>query len=530
MIKSATLKLYQALHTWTGIIAGFALFIAFYAGAITVFHADLHSWQDPDTRGAAYEQIDDAGPRIARFHAQHPELKGNFAVMLPSDHDPALVAWWFDAASNEWVNKSLAQAEQRIAPAPHSKLADLVNELHYSLGLPVAGIWVMGVVSLLYGVALISGVVVHLPLLLKDLFALRPGRNLKRFWQDAHNAIGVLSLPFHIIFAVTGAIFCLFTLMAAVFNYGVFDGKLMSEFPSYTSSAVPRTAAKQPAAMLPPAELVGVARRVAPQMETNWLSFSNYGDRNATVEIRGESPNTLAPYGGIGVELATGRVLRIDIPGQRSVNQSVLGSVYALHFGSFGGHLVQWLYFVLGLAGAFLFYSGNLLWIEARRKRQNPEQPLRTWRMAQATVGVCIGACAAISTAFVASMVAHMVGGDPALFERVACFATFFILLGWAFCRAPARAAIELLLTAAVLSALIPLANAIATGDHLLVTPWRGLWGVFGVDAMGLALAAGFTALARATWRRARSGQPGSVWALTTPDKTRATTVVEQAS
>ncbi|WP_148713914.1 PepSY-associated TM helix domain-containing protein [Chitinolyticbacter meiyuanensis] len=522
MIKSATLKLYQALHTWTGIVAGFALFIAFYAGAITVFHADLHSWQDPASRGATYEQIDDAGPRIDRFHAQHPELKGNFAVMLPSDHDSALVAWWFDAASGEWVNKPLSEVEQGVTPPPHSKLADLVNELHYMLGLPVAGIWLMGVVSLLYGVALISGVVVHLPLLLKDLFALRPGRNLKRFWQDAHNAIGVLSLPFHIIFAVTGALFCLFTFTAAVFNYGVFDGKLVAEFTQHTSSAVPRTAANQPAAMLAPLELVAISRKVAPQMEANWLSFSNYGDRNATVEIRGESPNTLAPYGGIGVALATGKVLRIDTPGQRSVNQAVLGSVYALHFGSFGGHLVQWLYFVLGLAGAFLFYSGNLLWIEARRKRHAATQSLRTWRMAQATVGVCIGSCAAISAAFVASMVAHMAGADPALFERVTCFTTFFILLAWAFCRPPARAAIELLLIAAVLSALIPLANAIATGDHLLVSPWRGLWGVFGVDAMGLALAAGFAALARATWRRARNGQPGSVWALTVPGTTQA--------
>src|SRR2546427_12539441 len=34
---------------------------------------------------------------------------------------------------------------------PQTGLAELVNELHYSLGLPVAGIYVMGIVSLLYG-------------------------------------------------------------------------------------------------------------------------------------------------------------------------------------------------------------------------------------------------------------------------------------------------------------------------------------------------------------------------------------------
>ncbi|MGC5953811.1 PepSY domain-containing protein, partial [Ralstonia pseudosolanacearum] len=46
-MKSATLRLYQTLHTWVGLMAGWALFIAFFAGSITVFHDELHAWQDP---------------------------------------------------------------------------------------------------------------------------------------------------------------------------------------------------------------------------------------------------------------------------------------------------------------------------------------------------------------------------------------------------------------------------------------------------------------------------------------------------
>ncbi|MBM3117488.1 PepSY-associated TM helix domain-containing protein [Jeongeupia naejangsanensis] len=516
-MKSATIRLYQQLHTWTGIVAGFALFIAFYAGAITVFHEDIAVWQSPATRNAPIERIDDAGQRIAAFHATHPELKGQFAMMLPSHHDPALTAWWFDAGTGAWQHRALAQIEQGRPPAPQADLAELVNELHFSLGLPVAGIWLMGIVSLLYGLALVSGLLVHLPLLAKDLFALRPGRNLKRFWQDAHNVIGVLSLPFHLMFAVTGAVFCLYGVVFALFNYGVTEGKLATEFEPATSAVVTRPLAGQPAAMLDPVTLLARVRTVAPDMEANWLRYINYGDRNATVEVRGASPDTLGPYGGVGVDMVSGEVLKSEVPGQRTVNQAVLGDTYGLHFGSFGGRLVQWLYFVLGLAGAFLFYSGNLLWIEARRKRQAPAQQLKTWRMAQATVGVCIGSCAAVSAAFVATMVAHAFGADPAVWARVACFASFALLLLWSFLRPPARAAFELLSVAALLSALIPLSNGIATGDHLFVTAVRGEWVVFGIDAMGLGLAAGFAALARATRRRARDGQANSVWAGAAP-------------
>src|SRR3546814_15498106 len=89
----------------------------------------------------------------------------------------------------------------------------------------------MGLVSLLYGLALLSGVVIHLPRLLQNLFALRPGRNLKQFWQDAHNVVGVLSLPMHVMFAITGALLCLLLVLLTTLNpdrKSVVSGKRVS--------------------------------------------------------------------------------------------------------------------------------------------------------------------------------------------------------------------------------------------------------------------------------------------------------------
>ena len=40
-MRSEFIRIYKSVHTWTGIIAGMALFIAFYAGAITIFKAPL---------------------------------------------------------------------------------------------------------------------------------------------------------------------------------------------------------------------------------------------------------------------------------------------------------------------------------------------------------------------------------------------------------------------------------------------------------------------------------------------------------
>ena len=43
--SSQTLRTFTTLHTWVGLVAGFGLFVAFYAGALTLFHHDLPLWQ-----------------------------------------------------------------------------------------------------------------------------------------------------------------------------------------------------------------------------------------------------------------------------------------------------------------------------------------------------------------------------------------------------------------------------------------------------------------------------------------------------
>ena len=57
------------------------------------------------------------------------------------------------------------------------------------------------------------------------------------------------------------------------------------------------------------------------------------------------------------------------LPGQGSKWSSTLVSFFSLHFGSYGGVPVRVLYAVLGVMGALLFYTGNVLWIESRTKR-----------------------------------------------------------------------------------------------------------------------------------------------------------------
>ncbi|WP_059413073.1 PepSY-associated TM helix domain-containing protein [Cupriavidus basilensis] len=524
-MKAATLRLYQTLHTWVGLMAGWALFIAFFAGAITVFHEELHTWQSPDRALADRPAAQGADPAaldhfMRALVAAHPRSAESAYVTLPTVHEPEFTAYWLDQDGN-WQTSSSGKLEAgRNTPgdtsldAAHGELAAFIDSLHYTLGVPVAGNYFMGAVSVLYGLALVSGVLLHLPRLKADLFAVRPGRNLKRFWMDAHNVIGLFSLPFHLVFAITGAVLCLAMVLITTFNVLAFDGKLFEALPRLTTASPELKAAGRPAPMLPAATLMEAARASAGARFTPLsVRYQHYGDARALIEIRGNSARALGNYGSVSVHAAagqpdSGRVLADQTAGRRDANHAIYSAIYALHFGTYGDLALRLVYLIGGLAGAFLFYSGNLLWIESRRKTRQAEQPRVHRLLAQATVGVCIGCCIGVAAAFCGALV------WPGRVAGWHYFPVFFAALAWALLRAPARAAIELLWAAAAGAALVPAVNAAMTGDYLWQAALAGHWAVAGFDFGALALACGFAVLALATRRRARNGPPHSVWAL----------------
>ena len=199
-MKAATLRRFLSLHTWAGLLAGMALFIAFYAGAITVFSHEIADWNrsgpaavvpsDPAAR--SQQLLDDLLER-------HPGAAESVYLVLPGEHGPQPSAYWFEAATGQSRRFSFAPHDRLKEDAFGQDFIEFIYDLHFTAGLPKPfGTYLFGVVCLLYGLALVSGVVLYAPTLVKSLFALRAGRNVKRLWQDAHNAIGMLSLPFHV--------------------------------------------------------------------------------------------------------------------------------------------------------------------------------------------------------------------------------------------------------------------------------------------------------------------------------------------
>jgi uncharacterized iron-regulated membrane protein len=318
----------------------------------------------------------------------------------------------------------------------------------------------------------------------------------------------MLSLPFHMIFAWSGAVLALGLALLIPFQYLVYQGKLLQLLERDFYGAPQVAAAHVARPTLAVAELLQRGQAAMPALEVEGVSLVNIGDANARATLYGTvEQRRLNQLGSVTLDAATGALIDQVAPRTMTPGMVMLRGLQTLHFGNFGHDAVKWLYFVLGLAGAFLFYSGNLLWIETRRKRRQSDQPRRTRVMAALTLGVCLGCIAGVSSVFVAGALAPGLG-------RPVYYTVFFACLVWACLRQPARAGHELLWLCALATAAIPLAGWFGYGESLLAAARHGHWHRFFVDIVALLLAIAYWRMAKATLRRGREGDPNSVWAL----------------
>lgn len=532
-MKADIVRIYKSVHTWTGIISGMALFIAFYAGALTVFKEPISRWATPPNP-APIVSLETAQSLILKTLAADPTTAKGFMIHLKDaehvisrmewqvrdpeadDHDDTLTRYYgatLDAGGSARVDE--------IHPSP---LADFIDVLHRVVGLPTdsdPNRWIMGLFAGLYAIALISGVIVLLPSLVKDFFALRVGKNLKRMWLDAHNVVGIISLPFHIVIAVTSVVFAYHDQIYEVQDWLVHDGKWAQAFPNTQGRPDPAPT-QNPATLLTPVQLVQAAQAVSSGFEPSTLQYQQVTGPRAVVRVWGKDRSAISPRargGFIAINPYTGAVINTDyLPGHQGSANMLISSFFALHMAAFGSTAVLWMYFLLGMAGAWLFYSGNLLWIETRRRKASrqapglPEQRLDTRLMAAATVGVCLGCVCGVSLTIVGGKWLHNMVMDLRVWHQIVYYVPFFACIAWAFWRGPAQAGVHLLWVAAATTLSIPLTTLLAW-----LAPTAGLWAhtspaALGVDLTAFAGAFCFAWMARAAARRVARGPVDSVW------------------
>jgi len=349
------------LHGWTGLLLGHVLFLVCLAGTLSVFKPEIGRWMRPEATAIAAPA--DAIAAATDWLSKNAKDAAGWYLTAPDGRMNTV------EAAYDSGGVYLYRALDPITGAPVARETmggEFFYRLHFELQLPYPwGRLLASLAALMMLVALITGIIAHRRVF-RDFFTFRPAKG-QRSWLDGHNALGVMSLPFHLMITFTGLVTLASLNMpwAMTANYG---DDLATMYQAFTPGTVNRPLAEKKAPLAPIAPMLREAGRRFGGAAIGRVYVVNPGDAAAVVTVfRSDAGQIASTPGEISFDGATGEVLS-DWTEKRPALKTY-NVVYGLHMARFAPGLLRWLYFLGGAMLTLTIASGLVLWVVKRRER-----------------------------------------------------------------------------------------------------------------------------------------------------------------
>ncbi|MEM6841339.1 MAG: PepSY-associated TM helix domain-containing protein [Bacteroidota bacterium] len=417
-------------HTVSGIVISVGLFVIFLAGAFALFLDEINHWQEAKQRAEYRTDVDyDRVLSIVEEEGYNLEGRnmfisyrenGNGYIQINSqalkvDSDSSQVE---ATSSNTSSADSIAKASifMRINPDTYevqakeykpntAHLGDFLYHLHYFRQIPVVGIYIAGLVALFFAFAIFTGIIVHWNKIVSNFFTFRLKASLKNLWTDAHTALGVLGLPFQLMYAITGAYFGIAILLYIPIVTIVFDGDQNKAFEMFRPKAKDTTG--DVVVMNEDVKINPLVEESLAEVEGEEISFvfvqlSNFGKEEAQLAVNTRLAGNKHFLNNVrsNYRLADGALLAHKPVDENSYVESVSATMGKLHFAQFGGYLVKTVYFVLAIITCFVIITGVLIWLAAREKKMYAHKANFNRNVGAIYLGACLGLYPAIALFF----------------------------------------------------------------------------------------------------------------------------------
>ncbi len=535
------------VHTWFGLALGYVLMICFFFGALSVFDREIDRWAIPKTRfepqpmpsfdnllKPVFETMEphpiDMVATAQRVIGDLPDPKTMPMASLyayTTHRDPVLSIGAEFSIPNKPKDRSddhqhvhgWATIDPRTGEAIPDDALKIGSQwfypMHYSLNWhwKNLGYWFVGLAALVMLAALVTGIIMHRKIF-KEFFTFRPKKRVQRSTLDLHNMTGVVALPFHFFFALTGLI-----IFAGIYlpvghtmlkplhdQHEVLESERTGLPHEPAGIAAPLASVD---AMVAEAKRRWAARDMAG--EVGYLFMDHLGDENGYVSIYRAGSDRVALVGeAIHFKASTGEVLREDPP--RTVISEINEFLMGLHLQHFEHWFLRWLYVIGGLLGCACIATGFIFFVE-KRKQQHAKTNSQGVRIVDALAVTAVTGMVIAAIAMLVSnrlLPAELPGKGG--FEQNVFWSSWVLALVHAAWRsAPvARAAFnpawrEQCWIIAILAVAAVALNWLSTGDHLIKTLITDTYlAVAGVDLSLLAVALLSIVAARKLGQRAR--------------------------
>lgn len=367
------------LHSILGIALGLPLFVIFVAGTLAFFEPLAINWLHPQY-GSPPAEPAPLNPVINRLLERFPAT--DELSLSPAAPDRPIVdvhleqnhvgtRFWIDPHSLEIADGTTHEAD----------LFHFFVDLHYFDFIPF-GKEITGLIAALFFAIILTGIVYQWRSIRQDsdprnLSLRRPNR-----WKMFHRFTSLATLPFQVIYAVTGAALAVGLFLAAPAIYLFFDGKTdaLNEtlFPGFMQKAPPPV--DRPP--FPVDEAIAVARKHWPEhVSLERLHIANLaaeGDEAATrtIMLQGKS-DRMYFVGGYLLTLDGELNILHDQTPTSHLAPMLIEALANVHFAMFNAPLITAVFVIFGFIVSLSIAAGVIIFLERHRRSSRGSKSFR---------------------------------------------------------------------------------------------------------------------------------------------------------
>lgn len=356
------------VHKWSSLICTLFMLLLCVTGLPLIFHEEIDEVLHEQVKAA---DVPAGTPKanldrvVANGLAREPGQLVHFLIWDPHDPNSLILSvnnsLDVDASTNRFVRVDAHTAEYLDAPDITGRFTYIMLKLHMDMFAGLPGKLFLGLMGILFCVAIISGIVVYAPSMRKLRFGTyRSDRNRAVRWLDVHNLAGIVLVMWALVVGFTGVINTWADLVIKMWQYG----QLAEMTASYRDRPLVTTPTSVEAA-------VRAARAVEPDMKPSFVAYPGTlfsSKSHYAIFLRGETPLTSRMLKPVLIDAETGRLTDSrEMPWY----VSTLLLSQPLHFGDYGGMPLKIIWAILDIFTIGVLVTGLYLWFRRQRSARS---------------------------------------------------------------------------------------------------------------------------------------------------------------
>ncbi len=347
------------IHSFAGLISGLFILLMSLSGSVLVFHEELDNLQYPKMIPEKDLPVLSIDRTYQKLQEKYPHAQIS-SCSLAEDPGHPFIFSLYDSSFQQ--GKEVMQVFMHPQTGailkirggekdPANNFMSWLKSFHNSFRLKEKGEWLLGVLSLIFLISIISGIILFRRKI-KYVLSFNKGIYTK---ANFHQVIGVYALLFNLMIAGTG-----FWMQRYVFKK-----EFYAEQMPYTPVIKP-----SPALFFSLDSALKQAKQPYPDF-TGYVIYFAQNKQRKTAVYGSQSTNSFIHAKKFADAIfldSTGAIAKTailkDIP--FADRRDIINS--QIHFGKFGGWPVKILYSLFGLTGGLLSITGFAMWVKRRKQ------------------------------------------------------------------------------------------------------------------------------------------------------------------